>query len=194
MIGGARVSKDSSATSWKIKEGQIYHYKDDTSKEKQQDIRGKVYKVAGETDLYCVISEDMKLDSSAFKSYSQAIQKGIVYRKTGQSGIKMVGDGGVYELKMYGVQSDDRPYTNKIFVNEDGKCLIFFDKVGNHKTVAREVAQHKQITKTFVEKGVQPDLDKNLPEMASNDYNYYHPLDDYPEEVEITGAIGTLII
>lgn len=184
LIAGPKVVKDSLATSWKIKEGQVYFYQDEGEKEQQDDPRGKVYKIAGEKDLYCVISEDVKLDASAFKVYKTAIEKGIAYRKSGQNGIKLVG--GIYELKMYGILDDERPYTSEIFVNKYGKCLLVFDQIGNHQTITRKLreTQHTKLLKVFVEGGV-PNVDHDGPQLY--DYLHHYTFDDL--DVDLAGDV-----
>jgi hypothetical protein len=83
-------------------------------------------------EYFGYISPELKVSESS-KTLQNSLSKGIIHRKKGQNGVKFLSHRTV-ELK---INQDLRLYTNCIYANENGKCLILFNKSGTHKDVER---------------------------------------------------------
>jgi hypothetical protein len=76
-------------------------------------------------------------ENAAFKT---ALEKGFAKRAEGVNGVKAFK--GVFEIKIDG---DARLYTNKVYKNEQGQLLLFFDRYGNHDAVELFARNTKRI-------------------------------------------------
>lgn len=76
-------------------------------------------------------------ENAAFKT---ALEKGFTKRAEGVNGVKAFK--GVFEIKIDG---DARLYTYKVYKNEQGQLLLFFDRYGNHDAVELFARNNKRI-------------------------------------------------
>jgi|GEM_PF-2186678 len=70
-----------------------------------------------------------------------ALEKGFAKRVEGVNGVKAFK--GVFEIKIDG---DERLYTNKVYRNEQGQLLLYFDRHGNHGAVKLFAKDNKRQT------------------------------------------------
>ncbi|MCC8369007.1 MAG: hypothetical protein LN573_02890 [Rickettsia endosymbiont of Oxypoda opaca] len=83
-------------------------------------------------NCYGIISEKLenKLGSNFDRFKKVLEEKGLIYRKFGENGIKFIKN--IFEIK---IDSDDRVYTNQVYTNENEELLLNFEDYGNHKVV-----------------------------------------------------------
>ena len=82
------------------------------------------------SNLYATISVDYDYDSR----WNSALSKGFA-KNAKSCGVKFFKTG--YECKI--AKADERLFTNKLYQNESGEYLIYFDKELNHKAVKRAI-------------------------------------------------------
>lgn len=83
---------------------------------------------------YAMISPDLELSGSLKKKFKDALYTGRIAGKHNETGVKFC-NGKFVELKIFGADGagDNRLFTNKICINENGDYLIIFDTHGTHK-------------------------------------------------------------
>lgn len=82
-----------------------------------------------------VISSHLKLDTKESEITQTALKKGLCRHQNG-----IIIHNSLIKLKING---DARIYTTHIYINSDNKCLIVFDKKGNHATINKLLHENK---------------------------------------------------
>ncbi len=116
---------------------------------------------------FAMITPDLQLDSAIAEQFNQALQKGLAKKSNAQNGIKFLR--GIIELK---INHDLRLYTNKIYKNADGQCLIIFDTLGNHQDIKKQIKDGKPLQVISVERAKQARNLENSTKTSSSLGNY----------------------
>jgi len=106
------------------------------------DASGEVIQIT--PNLYGMIKPGLKISDRNLEIFKNAIGKGITTSKKQNNGVKLIknGKGEIYEVT---INSDERIYTNSVYLSKSGKKLLCFDHVGNHEAVKVALAQCKAL-------------------------------------------------
>ena len=104
----------------------------------------------GKKNFYVSISEKLKLQmpEDKIEAFVGAINAGTVTSSEGEAGVKFFGSTIFSEVKIFGRHGNSRLYTHKIFKNPEGKYLIRYDKLGDHKEISVACKQKMHVIST----------------------------------------------
>lgn len=144
---------------------------------------------------FVLLSDKLILDQQQKLQFKNAATKGFVSADSkGKNGFKNL-QKKIIELKING---DERLYTDKEYINEDGDILIILDNRGNHREVSKAVQNAKTLLiKIYVDCDnalFTDDVEANheVAEKNNSNYNYHLTNDQYQpqDELEIIGNIA----
>lgn len=91
---------------------------------------------------YAMIKPDINVDKETLMCFQMALEKGICSRQFQSNGVKFLKTC-LVELKIDG---DKRLFTRNVYRNLEGKSLVLFDNVGNHKQINRILCDKKPLS------------------------------------------------
>lgn len=115
---------------------------------------------------FAMIKPNLNLDNDTLRRFQIALEKGLCTNKTHKNGVKFLKNS-VIELK---IDDDRRLFTSCVYRNPQGKSLIIFDRIGNHKEIKR-MAKTKSVVIIDVPSTATEQLSQNQASFFNNNNN-----------------------